>query len=256
MFMKFWSLFTVINCFISSFHLQSQHMSANLSLALYHVQKHLSLLLVIQSNCLVMSQMRVSWFTVSFRSLPKTTTRWDFISICKRLSLEWPKSVFSFLPRSIYFADKFIVAWKRGIAIISAGTVKVTPDPRIRLANGYSLEIREAVPQDAGDYICQIATLEPREITHTVEILGELMEHSPASDCKMYRTARQRTFYELEPMPSVLWMKFVSCSIMIFSLSAYFKIAPRRRIFANFIRYSTPSISPGIPFPGSTHSET
>jgi hypothetical protein len=76
---------------------------------------------------------------------------------------------------SIHFADNFIVAWKRGIAIISAGNVKVTPDPRIRLANGYSLEIRDAVPQDAGDYICQIATLEPREITHTVEILGELL---------------------------------------------------------------------------------
>lgn len=81
--------------------------------------------------------------------------------------------IFSFHP-SIHFLDNFIVAWKRGIAIISAGTVKVTPDPRIRLANGYSLEIGDAVPQDAGDYICQIATLEPREITHTVEILGEL----------------------------------------------------------------------------------
>lgn len=58
---------------------------------------------------------------------------------------------------SICFADNFIVAWKRGIAIISAGTVKVTPDPRIRLANersnSYSLEIRDAVPQDAGDYM-------------------------------------------------------------------------------------------------------
>jgi hypothetical protein len=40
--------------------------------------------------------------------------------------------------------------------------------------DGYSLEIREAVPQDAGDYVCQIATMEPREITHTVEILGNL----------------------------------------------------------------------------------
>lgn len=54
--------------------------------------------------------------------------------------------------------------------------MKVTPDPRVRLGNGYSLEIRDAVPQDAGDYICQIATLEPREITHTVEILGELFK--------------------------------------------------------------------------------
>lgn len=65
------------------------------------------------------------------------------------------------------------MAWKRGIAILSAGTVKVTPDPRVRLVNGYSLQIKDAVPQDAGDYVCQIATMEPREITHTVEILGE-----------------------------------------------------------------------------------
>lgn len=83
--------------------------------------------------------------------------------------------IFHIFPlRLIHFADNFIVAWKRGIAIISAGNVKVTPDPRIRLGNGYLLEIHEAVPQDAGDYSCQIATLEPREITHTVEILGEL----------------------------------------------------------------------------------
>lgn len=65
------------------------------------------------------------------------------------------------------------MAWKRGIAILSAGSVKVTPDPRVHLVNGYSLQIKSAVPQDAGDYVCQIATLEPREITHTVEILGE-----------------------------------------------------------------------------------
>lgn len=65
------------------------------------------------------------------------------------------------------------MAWKRGIAILSAGSVKVTPDPRVHLVNGYSLQIKNAVSQDAGDYVCQIATLEPREITHTVEILGE-----------------------------------------------------------------------------------
>jgi hypothetical protein len=67
----------------------------------------------------------------------------------------------------------FILAWKRGIAILTAGEVKVTPDPRVRLSNGYTLQIREAVPSDAGDYICQIGTLEPREITHHVEILSK-----------------------------------------------------------------------------------
>lgn len=56
--------------------------------------------------------------------------------------------------------------------MLTAGTVKVSPDPRLRLVEGYSLEIRDAGPQDAGDYVCQIGTFEPREITHTVEIMG------------------------------------------------------------------------------------
>uniref|UniRef100_A0A1B0DQK8 Uncharacterized protein n=1 Tax=Phlebotomus papatasi TaxID=29031 RepID=A0A1B0DQK8_PHLPP len=68
----------------------------------------------------------------------------------------------------------YVLAWKRGIAILTAGTVKVTPDPRVRLVNGYTLQIKDAVPQDAGDYICQIATLDPREITHHVEILSNV----------------------------------------------------------------------------------
>ena len=70
------------------------------------------------------------------------------------------------------------MAWKRGIAILTAGQVKVTPDPRVRLVNGYTLQIRDAVPSDFGDYICQIGTLEPREITHHVEILSKTEEIS------------------------------------------------------------------------------
>lgn len=72
-----------------------------------------------------------------------------------------------------------MLAWKRGIAILTAGQVKVTPDPRLRLVNGHTLQIRDAVPSDGGDYICQIATFEPREITHHVEILSkEIHIHS------------------------------------------------------------------------------
>lgn len=65
-----------------------------------------------------------------------------------------------------------MLAWKRGIAILTAGNVKVSPDQRMQLSNGYTLLIREAREQDAGDYTCQIATIEPREITHHVEILS------------------------------------------------------------------------------------
>lgn len=80
------------------------------------------------------------------------------------------------LPCEVINVDDYMVAWKRGIAILTAGQVKVSPDPRIRLVNGYSLQITSALPTDAGDYICQIAMLHPREITHMVEILSEFLE--------------------------------------------------------------------------------
>lgn len=73
---------------------------------------------------------------------------------------------------SILGAATYVLAWKRGIAILTAGNVKVSPDSRMHLSNGYSLQIKDAREQDAGDYICQIATIDPREITHHVEILG------------------------------------------------------------------------------------
>lgn len=75
------------------------------------------------------------------------------------------------------FAGSFVLAWKRGIAILTAGEIKVSPDPRVRLVNGYTLQIRDAVPSDVGDYICQLGTLEPREITHHVEILSKRSCH-------------------------------------------------------------------------------
>lgn len=56
---------------------------------------------------------------------------------------------------------------------MTAGPTKVTPDERISLVNGYNLEIRDVDTNDAGDYICHIATLQPKEITHTVEVLGK-----------------------------------------------------------------------------------
>ncbi|KYB28717.1 limbic system-associated membrane protein isoform X1 [Tribolium castaneum] len=75
------------------------------------------------------------------------------------------------LPCEVSNPGPYVLAWKKGIAVLSAGNVKVSPDPRISLVDGYSLEIKEVTPQDGGDYVCQIGTLEPREITHTVEIL-------------------------------------------------------------------------------------
>lgn len=50
--------------------------------------------------------------------------------------------------------------------------MKVTPDPRVRLVGGNRLQISNANTEDAGDYICQVATMHPIEIVHNVDILG------------------------------------------------------------------------------------
>ncbi|KAF2888398.1 hypothetical protein ILUMI_17775, partial [Ignelater luminosus] len=56
--------------------------------------------------------------------------------------------------------ESFVLVWKRGIAVLTAGPVKVTPDPRVRLlpspagtstlpgipglaGGGYSLELKD-----------------------------------------------------------------------------------------------------------------
>uniref|UniRef100_A0A1B0DH86 Immunoglobulin I-set domain-containing protein n=1 Tax=Phlebotomus papatasi TaxID=29031 RepID=A0A1B0DH86_PHLPP len=51
----------------------------------------------------------------------------------------------------------------------------VTRDERVRLIDGYNLEITELEPQDAGDYVCQISDKINKDQVHTVEILGLLL---------------------------------------------------------------------------------
>ncbi|KAF0769589.1 neural cell adhesion molecule 1-like [Aphis craccivora] len=75
------------------------------------------------------------------------------------------------LPCDVINPGVYILAWKKGIAVLTAGSTKVSPDERIRLVDGNNLEIRDIQTNDAGNYVCQIATLKPREISHTVEIL-------------------------------------------------------------------------------------
>lgn len=115
------------------------------------------------------------------------------------------------LPCEVINTGHYVLAWKRGIAVLSAGNVKVSPDPRINLVNGYSLEIKEASTQDAGDYVCQIGTLEPREITHTVEILVPPRIHYVSSNGRV--EVKKGTAVRLEckasgnPVPKITWSR-------------------------------------------------
>lgn len=83
----------------------------------------------------------------------------------------------------------YVLAWKHGIAVLTAGDVKVTSNPRIRLmppqgiidtaarshSNSYNLEIQNVRTSDAGDYACQIGSIVPKEIVHSLEVLGKVL---------------------------------------------------------------------------------
>lgn len=79
-----------------------------------------------------------------------------------------------------------MLAWKRDIAVLTAGNVKVTMNPRIRLmpaqtpteineprSSSYNLEIQNVRITDVGEYACQIGTMVPKEIVHSLEVLGK-----------------------------------------------------------------------------------
>jgi len=81
-----------------------------------------------------------------------------------------------------FFSGSYILVWKKGLAVLTAGPVKVTPDPRFSLVKGYDLHIADVTPQDAGTYTCQIGTLVPKELSHNVEVLGKLF-FLPKKNC-------------------------------------------------------------------------
>jgi Immunoglobulin domain len=106
-----------------------------------------------------------------------------------------------------------ILLWRRGSSVVTASNLMITRDPRFRLLDEYSLQIKGVRPQDAGDYICQIGDQENRDLVHTVEILvPPTVRAHPETG---HVTARKGSTVTLEckasgnPVPSITWVKRV-----------------------------------------------
>jgi len=112
------------------------------------------------------------------------------------------------------FTGSNILLWRRGSSVVTASNLMITRDPRFRLLDEYSLQIKGVRPQDAGDYICQIGDQENRDLVHTVEILvpPTVRAHPDTG----HVTARKGSTVTLEckasgnPVPSISWVKRVT----------------------------------------------
>lgn len=70
------------------------------------------------------------------------------------------------------FTGSFVIVWKKGVTLLSAGQQMITRDPRFSLS-GYNLHVRDISHADQGDYTCQIGDGTPGDLIHTVEILSK-----------------------------------------------------------------------------------
>lgn len=111
-------------------------------------------------------------------------------------------------------AGNFVLLWRRGTNVLTASNIMVTRDERVRLIDGYNLEISDLEPQDAGDYVCQISDKINRDQVHTVEILGEYNRPSVDRFClrvKWTELASTSNLYEYFTYSLFLSLSHLQC---------------------------------------------
>ncbi|XP_021925523.1 lachesin-like isoform X1 [Zootermopsis nevadensis] len=115
------------------------------------------------------------------------------------------------LPCEVDDLGSYVLLWRRGSSVLTAATLMVTRDSRFRLVDGYNLEINNVMPQDAGDYVCQISDGDNRDQIHTVEILVPPSIRMSPSNGQL--KARKGGSITLEckasgnPVPSIHWTR-------------------------------------------------
>ncbi|XP_065344110.1 protein amalgam isoform X1 [Cloeon dipterum] len=133
----------------------------------------------------------------------------SFATISKKFRVVTEDTVI--LPCEINNLGLYQVVWKRGASILTAGTLKIYPDNRIRLVEGTNLEIRDISTKDAGDYVCQISLLEPITLTHTLEILVppriQKVSNNGNLDVKKFSTVTLECKASGNPVPTITWSR-------------------------------------------------
>nr|XP_029714386.1 limbic system-associated membrane protein-like isoform X1 [Aedes albopictus]XP_029714387.1 limbic system-associated membrane protein-like isoform X1 [Aedes albopictus]XP_029731680.1 limbic system-associated membrane protein-like isoform X1 [Aedes albopictus]XP_029731681.1 limbic system-associated membrane protein-like isoform X1 [Aedes albopictus] len=115
------------------------------------------------------------------------------------------------LPCEVDNLGNNILLWRRGSAVVTASNLIITRDLRFKLLKGYTLQIKNVRPQDAGDYSCQVGDHDNRDLVHTVEILVPPSVRSVPETGHV--TVRKGGTATLEckasgnPVPSISWSR-------------------------------------------------
>ncbi|XP_048521040.1 MAM domain-containing glycosylphosphatidylinositol anchor protein 2 isoform X2 [Dendroctonus ponderosae] len=114
------------------------------------------------------------------------------------------------LPCEINNLGSFVVVWKRGLTLLSAGEQKISRDPRISLV-GFNLQIKDIKHADQGNYACQIGDGLQGELIHSIEILmPPSLQITPPSGQVVTRKGGPVSFEcraNGNPNPTVQWSK-------------------------------------------------
>ena len=69
---------------------------------------------------------------------------------------------------------KFVVLWRKGDRILSAGKLLVRKDGKVTVTEKYELMLSDIEESDAGEYVCEVDVFgETKDVRHKLDVLGE-----------------------------------------------------------------------------------
>lgn len=83
--------------------------------------------------------------------------------------------------------------------------------PSSGYASGYNLEIKDVRLSDAGEYICQMGAIEPKEVIHTLEVLLppkiDYVSHTSRVEITKGNPVRMECRASGNPTPKIIWSR-------------------------------------------------
>ena len=83
---------------------------------------------------------------------------------------------------------KFVVLWRKGDRILSAGKLLVRKDGKVTVTEKYELMLSDIEESDAGEYVCEVDVFgETKDVRHQLDVLGECTVCSVRGDKDQFK---------------------------------------------------------------------